>query len=150
MKKISREEYMEMYDVVGVAMHVHDVLHRGLEEAIYQEAMEMEFMKKNIPAEPQKMIHCYYEGQIMKKYYQADFFLDGLVVEIKSVEHLNTEHRAQLFNYLRLTQSKRGLLINFGEPSLRTERYIYDEDQDIFILLTKTNLESYVESKNIC
>lgn len=136
---------MQMYSVIGAAMHVHDVLHRGLEEAVYQEALEMELEKQGINAVPQKMIHCYYEGKQMKKFYQADFYLDGLVVEIKSTEKLCTEHRSQLFNYLRLTQTKRGLLVNFGERSLRTERYIYDEDNDMFCLITQTNYLDYVE-----
>ncbi len=147
MKKMTRDEYMQMYDVVGVAMHVHDVLHRGLEELIYQEAMEMEFAKRGMKVEPQKLIHCYYEGQRMKKYYQADFFWNGLVIEIKSAEQIITEHRAQLFNYLRLTKSKRGLLINFGERSLRTERYIYNEDNDTFVLITRENVDNYVLNK---
>lgn len=144
MKEITKEEYMQMYEIIGAAMHVHEVLHRGLDELIYQEAMEMEFAKRGIKAEPQKLIHCYYEGVQMKKFYQADFYLDGIVVELKSVEHLCSDHRAQLFNYMRLTQTKKGLLINFGETSLRTERYVYDETKDDFILLTQQNLSQHV------
>ena len=135
---------MMMYKIVGAAMHVHEVLGRGLEEAVYQEALEMELGKRNLPYESQKLINCYYEGEKMRKFYVADFYCKGLIIEIKSTESICSEHRSQLFNYMRLTHTKRGLLVNFGEKSLRCERYIYMEETDDFRLINKDNLSSYV------
>ena len=136
---------MRMYDIIGVAYDVHKILHRGLEEAIYQEAMEIECERRDMNVEPQKLINCYYDGIKMKKYYLADLYYEGVVVELKSVEHIGPEHRAQLFNYLRLTHSKCGVLINFGESNLHSERYIYNEIEDNFILLTKENFQNYIK-----
>ena len=65
----------------------------------------------------------------MEKFYKMDIVVGDVVVELKSVEELNSAHRAQLFNYLRLTKKPIGLLINFGQPSLQGERYGYDEER---------------------
>ena len=80
----------------------------------------------------------------MKKHYVADFYYKGIIIELKSVEELSPEHRAQLINYMRISRQNQGLLINFGEKSLRTERYIYNPDDDDFILLTKQNYKHYI------
>lgn len=137
-----------MYHAIGAAMTVHRILGRGLEEAVYQEALGIEFEKCGIKAIPQFPIHCYYGDVKMTKFYLADFYLDGLVIELKSVEDLCSEHRAQLFNYMRLTHTIRGLLINFGERSLHSERYIYNEESDDFILLTEHNYKNYITENN--
>ena len=70
----------------------------------------------------------------LKEKYIADFvcFID-LIVELKAVASITNDHRAQLFNYLRITQSNAGVLINFGNPNhLISERYLYDEFNDTF------------------
>ena len=83
---ITKQEYLDIYDVVGAAMEVHQTLGRGMAEPIYQEALEVEMTAK-------------------------------------------------------------GLLINFGERSLRAERYIYNEEDDDFILLTKNNYKDYISEE---
>ena len=72
-----------------------------------------------------------------RKFYQMDIVVGDIVVELKSVEELNSAHRAQLFNYLRLTKKPVGMLINFGASSLQGERYGYDEETNECILLDK-------------
>ena len=141
---ITRKEYMQMYDIIGAALEVHNNLKRGLEEAIYQEALEMELSDRKISFETQKVLNTYYKDRKLKKIYQADLYSNGVMIELKSVSQLNSEHRAQLINYMRITKTNRGLLINFGEKSLRVERYIYQQDKDDFILLSKKNLKLYV------
>ena len=59
------------------------------------------------------------------------------MVELKSVSELNSAHRTQLFNYLRLVRMPVGLLITFGQPSLQGERYAYDKDENEFVQLNK-------------
>ena len=143
--KISREEYLEMYAVVGAALEVHKCLGRGLEEAIYQEALELELKELNIRHEAQKTLHMYYKNHVLNKVYMADLIcFDGIMVELKAVDNVISEHRAQLMNYMRITKIKRGLLINFGEKSLRVERYIYQDDSDDFALLNESNLKKYI------
>lgn len=66
-----------------------------------------------------------------------DLVVGDIIVELKSVSELNSAHRAQLFNYLRLTRKPIGLLINFGKPSLQGESYAYLEDTNECILLDK-------------
>ena len=64
---------------------------------------------------------------------------------MKSVEEINSDHRAQLFNYMRITGKYRGILLNFGEKRLRAERYLYLPEEDDFILLTQQNYKDFIE-----
>jgi len=66
------------------------------------------------------------------------------VIELKAVDTISSDHRAQLFNYMRIAKQDKGVLINFGEKSLRAERYILNEDEDRFILLSKDNYKHHV------
>lgn len=141
---ITKQEYLHIYSIIGAAMEVFNTLGHGMEEPIYQEALAIELTSRNIPFEREKLLHTYYKGQRMQKIYQADFYSNGIMVELKSVSKLISEHRAQLFNYMRITKTTQGILFNFGERSLRTERYIYDKDLDDFILLSEQNLHDHV------
>lgn len=76
------------------------------------------------------------------------FYYNNIVIEMKAVEKIVSDHRAQLFNYMRIAQQHKGVLLNFGEKSLRAERYIFDEDENRFILLTQTNFKRYIISDN--
>lgn len=146
--KISREEYLEMYAVVGAALEVHRCLGRGLEEAIYQEALELELKEMDIKFDAQKKLHMYYKNHELNKVYMAVLIcFDGIMVELKAVDHVISEHRAQLMNYMRITKIRRGLLINFGEKSLRAERYIYQDETDDFALINELNLKKYVTTE---
>ena len=64
---------------------------------------------------------------------------------MKAIEKLGSEHRSQLFNYMRITKLDRGVLLNFCERSLRAERYLYQSDTDSFILLTQDNYKLYID-----
>lgn len=136
---------MQMYHVIGAAQEVHKQLGRGMEEAIYQEALEIELTEQEIPFEREKVLHTWYKGKQLKKIYEADFYSNGIIIELKSVSQIHSEHRAQLMNYMRITKTVRGLLINFGEKSLRAERYVYQHDTDDFALLSEANLPLYVQ-----
>ena len=116
-----------VYQIIGAAMNVHDELSWGLLEPVYNEALHLELLDNNIANEREKHLPCYYKHHQLEKFYQMDLVVDDVVVELKSVEELSSAHRAQLFNYLRLTRKPIGLLINFGQPSLQGERYGYDE-----------------------
>ena len=127
-------------------MNVHDELSWGLLEPIYNEALHLELLDNNIANEREKHLPCYYKHHQLEKFYQMDLVVDDIVVELKSVEELNSAHRAQLFNYLRLTRKPIGLLINFGQPSLQGERYGYDEETNECILLNKNMEPVYAEN----
>ena len=122
------KDYSEqIYNIIGAAMEVHRMLKGGLLEPVYNEALTMELIDRGIAAESEKYLPCYYKGRLMQKSYRMDIVVGDIIIELKSVHKLVSAHRAQLFNYLRLTQKKIGLLINFGGDSLEGERYIFDE-----------------------
>ena len=142
---MTRQEYKEIYDVVGAAMEVHATLGRGMAEPIYQEALAIEMNKRNMVVEREKPLRLQYKDVILEKIYYADFYYNGILIELKSVDEICSDHRAQLFNYMRITGKDRGVLINFGEKRLRAERYLYLPEDDDFVLLTQDNYKEYVD-----
>lgn len=142
---MTRQEYKEIYDVVGAAMEVHATLGRGMAEPIYQEALAIEMNKRDMVVEREKPLRLQYKDVILEKIYYADFYYNGIIIELKSVEDICSDHRAQLFNYMRITGKDRGVLINFGEKRLRAERYLYLPEDDDFVLLTQDNYKEYVD-----
>ena len=142
---MTKQEYKDIYDVVGAAMEVHKTLGRGLFEPVYQEALALEMSYRGLEAEREKRLKLYYKGELMQKIYFADFYYKGIIIELKSVEEIVSDHRAQLFNYMRITKHHRGILFNFGEIGLHSERYLYLPEPDDFILLNQDNYKSYIE-----
>ncbi len=141
---MTKQEYMDIYDVVGVAMEVHKTLGRGMAEQIYQEAFAIEMRLRGWEFEREKELKLSYKGHWLEKSYIADFYYKGIIVEFKAVDEICAEHRAQLLNYLRIAQKERGILFNFGERNLHTERYLYLHDEDDFALLTHENYKFYI------
>ena len=142
---MTKREYLDMYDVVGAAMEVYNQLGRGMAEAIYQEALAVEMKKRGMSAEREKQLRLRYKDVILEKTYYADFFYKGIIVELKSVDEIISDHRAQLFNYMRITHQNRGIIFNFGEKGLYTERYLYLPEYDDFILLNQDNYQEYID-----
>ena len=141
---MTKQEYKDIYNLVGGAMEVHATLGRGLAEPIYQEAFAIEMKLRGIEVEREKTLRIYYKGVLMEKRYMADFYYKGVVIEFKAVDKVTSDHRAQLLNYMRIAQQERGVLFNFGEKNLHTERYLYLPETDKFGLLTKDNYKSYI------
>jgi GxxExxY protein len=105
----------EVYAIVGAAMEVHSVLGPGFLEAVYQEALEIEFEARKLPFVAQQELRIAYKGRFLKKTYVADFYaFEDIIVEIKALERLTSNEVAQLLNYLNATGAKVGVLINFG------------------------------------
>ena len=141
---MTREEYLDIYDIVGAAQEVHSTIGRGLSEAIYQEALALELTDRGMTFEREKQLKLYYKDHLMEKVYISDFYYKGIIVELKAVDKLLSEHRSQLFNYMRISRKERGILLNFCERSLRAERYLYIPDEDRFALLTQDNYKDYI------
>jgi GxxExxY protein len=105
--------------VIGAAIEVHRVLGPGFLEAVYEEALCCELGLRSIAFARQVPIAIHYKGLLAGKG-QLDLLVDNeLIVELKSVEELAPVHTAQLLSYLRATNRKLGLLINFNVPTLR-------------------------------
>jgi GxxExxY protein len=98
----------------------------GFLEAVYQEGLEVEFAGRGVPFETRRPLGLTYRGQRLRQTYVADFVCyDRIIVELKAVRVIAPEHRAQTVNYLRMTDMKLGLLINFGStPRVEIERFI--------------------------
>jgi len=106
-------------------MEVHKTLGCGFLEPVYQEALSIEFNKQHIPYEKERVLSINYKDIELEKKYNADFVCYGkIILETKAVKELCDNHRAQIINYLKATGFKLGLLVNFGEPSLKYERFI--------------------------
>ena len=129
-----------VYKIIGSAMNVHDELGWGLLEPIYNEALHLELLDQGVDNEREKHLPCFYKHHQLEKYYQMDLVVGDIIVELKSVSELTSAHRAQLFNYLRLTKKPIGLLINFGQSYLQGERYAYCEYTNECLLLDR-NME---------
>ena len=116
----------ESYRIVGAAFKVYNTLGHGFLEAVYQEALEIEFQHQGIPYEREKELKIYYGGVELKQTYKADFVCFGkIIVELKAVSVLDDAHRSQVYNYLHATGYKLGLLLNFGHSKeLEKERII--------------------------
>ena len=115
-----------VYQIIGAAMEVHSELNWGLLEPVYNEALHLELLDRGIDNEREKQLPCYYKHHKLEKFYQMDIVVGDVVVELKSVDELNSAHRAQLFNYMHLTHTEYGMLINFGGDSLFSEWYHRD------------------------
>jgi GxxExxY protein len=115
----------EVYQIIGVALKVHTELGCGFLEAVYQEAFEYELENADIPYEKEKIIRIKYNDIILNKKYIADFVcFDKIIIEMKALSNLCSEHESQILNYLKATGLKVGLLINFGGQSLEWKRFV--------------------------
>ena len=114
----------EVYEIVGASMEVHSVLGCGFLEAVYQEALGIEFKLRNIPFVEFPQLKIDFKGHILKKYYVPDFICyEEIVVEIKAIKQCGGDEEAQIINALNASKKPLGVLINFGEPSLYWKRY---------------------------
>lgn len=115
----------ESYKIIGACMEVHQELGCGFLEAVYQEALEKELQLCNVPYKREYELDIYYKGDLLKKKYYADFIcFDKIIVELKALSKISNEHDAQVLNYLKASDYRLGLLINFGEQSLKFKRLV--------------------------
>jgi GxxExxY protein len=116
----------ESYLIIGACFEVYKEKGCGFLEAVYQECLEIELGIQKIPFASQKTLSIEYKGIPLKNRYIPDFIcFDKIILEIKSVVALSDEHKAQVHNYLKATEHKLGLLVNFGHyPKLEYVRIV--------------------------
>ncbi len=119
------------YAIIGAAMEVHRELGSGFLEAVYAEALVIEFTLRQIPFEREVGVKLSYKGQALQVSYRVDFVcFDGeVIVEIKALSALSGTEEAQVINYLKATGIEIGLLLNFGEGSLKYKRFARTRNQ---------------------
>ena len=118
-KELDPQTNQLSYDIIGCAIEVHKELRAGLLESVYEDALYIEFEDKNISVERQKEIGINYKGRTIGKGYVDILVNQQIVVELKSVERFEPVHTAQVLTYLRMTDTRLGLLINFNTDLLR-------------------------------
>ena len=105
--------------IIGCAIQVHKVLWPGLLESAYQECLYYELKEIGLNVEKQKSLPLVYKEVKLDVGYRLDLLVENkVIVELKSVETLNEVHLAQTITYLKLTNCKLGLLINFNVVKL--------------------------------
>ena len=115
----------ESYAIIGACIEVHKQLGSGFLEAVYHEALILEFAERNIPSEHERELPIYYKGVKLSKKYYSDFVCyDKIIIELKALNKLASEHQSQVLNYLKATNYKLGILVNFGEASLKYKRLV--------------------------
>jgi GxxExxY protein len=116
----------ESYVIRGAAFEVYREMGCGFLEAVYQECMEKELNRQNIPFTAQPELELFYKTERLQQTYMPDLIcFDKIIVELKAAKEICAEHRAQLHNYLKVTGLQLGLLINFGHyPHAEIERIV--------------------------
>ncbi|MEO6969179.1 MAG: GxxExxY protein [Rhodanobacteraceae bacterium] len=114
--------------VIGCAFEVSNRLGAGFLEVVYANALAVEFAEQNLSYVREKPLTVTYKGKEVGAYH-ADFLIEGrLVLELKALSRLTTEHEAQVINYLRASGIPVGLLLNFGTPRLGVKRIVLQHD----------------------
>lgn len=119
----------EGYDLMGAAFEVYNELGYGMAEEIYQASLEVELGLRNIRFTAQAELDVFFKGSLLTPKYRPDLMVfSEIVVELKSVKELCSEHEAQLFNYMRIARKRVGYLINFGRKNdLEWKRFVVDD-----------------------
>ncbi|MBI3090521.1 MAG: GxxExxY protein [Candidatus Tectomicrobia bacterium] len=116
----------QTHAVIGAAMEVHRELGPGFLEAVYQQALAIEFAVRAIPFAREVELPVYYKEQPLACSYRADFVCyESVIIELKALHAITGVEEAQLLNYLKATRLERGLLLNFGRPSLEFRRFVF-------------------------
>lgn len=120
-----QEENKISYDIRGCAFKVHKILGPGLFESVYEMALSFELRQLGYDVKNQNLIPVVYENIVMDKGFRADILVNDLVIiEVKSVENLTNLYYKQLLNYIKLSNIKLGLLINFNTTFLKEKESI--------------------------
>jgi GxxExxY protein len=115
----------QSHAIIGAAMEVHRELGFGFLEAVYQCALGLEFQNRQIPFRAEVPLPVRYKGKLLTCGYRADFICyEDFLVETKAITELTGADDAQLINELKATGFERGLLLNFGGPSLQFKRLV--------------------------
>jgi len=116
----------ECYAIQGAVFEVYREMGCGFLEAVYQECLEKELSCKGIPFQSQVQLVLTYKSERLDQTYKPDFICYGkIIIELKAVKDIGDDHRAQMFNYLKTTGMRLGLLVNFGHyPKATIERFI--------------------------
>ena len=130
--QIEMQKDQQSHAIIGAAMDVHRELGFGFLEAVYQCALALEFQDRQLPFRAEVPLPVRYKGKLLTCGYRADFICyDGFLVETKAITELTRADDAQLINELKATGLQRGLLLNFGAPSLQFKRLVLTASENL-------------------
>jgi len=112
------------YQIRGAVFEVNRVLGAGFLEKVYEKALLVEFHKRGLKAEGQVPITVKYKDEVVGEYFADIVVEDKIIIELKAVDQLQKIREAQLLNYLKATEYKIGLLINFTHPKAEIKRFV--------------------------
>lgn len=118
-------------EIIGSAMEVHKILGCGFLENVYEEALAIELDLRKIQYERQKGIDVLYKGLFAKQFICDLLVGKKVLVELKALKNIANVEEAQLLNYMKATSIEVGLLINFGEQSLKFKRFILQKNRGL-------------------
>ena len=126
------KKYEFFHEITGIAMKVHRKYNPGLLESAYEAALKYLLELEGYGVERQVYLPIYWDDVKLDQTYRMDLVINNnIIVELKSVSAIITQHRQQLWNYMRLTHIPYGMLINFGnDKNLFSEWYYYDSKED--------------------
>ncbi|WP_185290593.1 GxxExxY protein [Chryseobacterium lactis] len=115
----------ESYAIIGICMEVHNNLGSGFSEIVYKDALEFEMSQAGIEYEREKEYAVHYKGIVLPHRFYADFVVfDKIILEVKGTAVIADEHIAQAINYLKVSENKLALVVNFGEVKLNYKRIV--------------------------
>jgi len=115
----------ETFSIIGACFEVFNELGKGFLEVVYKDALTHEFNKRGIVFEREKKFEITYKDVKLKHFYIADFVVQSnIILEVKAQDNAVEEHYKQVLNYLAASKCKIGLIVNFGENSLKYKRVI--------------------------
>jgi len=114
----------EVFQIVGCAMEVLNTLGHGLLEKPYENALVVEFGLRGIPFKQQPRFDVIYKGVKVGDYIPDLIAFEKIVVDAKTIDRITDVERGQILNYLKITQLKVGLILNFKKPKLEWERMV--------------------------
>ena len=116
----------ESYQIIAACLDVHKVLGNGFKEVVYKDAMEYEFKRLSLPYDRERKFKIFYKDILIRPTFIADFVIDeSIVLEIKATPYIGNPFIYQTINYLKASNLKLGIVINFGEPSLKFKRVVF-------------------------
>ena len=115
----------ESYEIIGICMEIHNYLGHGFSEIVYNDALEIEFRKAEIFYEREKEYEVVYKGIILPHKFYADFVIsEKIILEIKGKSQIAEVDLAQAINYLKVSENKLAIILNFGETKLNYKRIV--------------------------
>lgn len=125
--KEHNQRYQFFADIAGEAMRVHRKFRPGLVESAYEAALKYLLELKGMKVERQVYLPIFWDDVPLDQSYRMDLVVGGVICELKAIDRVGLPHRRQLWNYMHLTHTRYGMIINFGGDRLYSEWYERDQ-----------------------